>query len=86
MRARSSVYDPLWNKLKQSPGEPLIIAAHSSQHRRIYKAVVKRKYEDVVFQYQLSELGKTSTLSHESVGNTLRIVLTITFKVEGLFK
>lgn len=82
----ASVYEKAWNQLKENPNEPLVLAAHPAHHRRIYKAIIKRKNVDTVFHYLMSEQGKVAKLSKKSEAGSLKIFLTISFKVEGLFK
>ena len=84
---KSSVYAAAWNKLKSNPNAPLVIAAHPAYHRRIYKAIIKRKNEDAVFHYELTEQSKKSKLSKESEGHVLKIRLHISthVTVESMF-
>lgn len=81
-----SIYNPLWEQLKNNPDVPLIIAAHPAHHRRIYKAIIKRKDEDTVFKWILDEKGLRSKLSRTSEAGALKITLSFSLTVEGLFK
>lgn len=72
-----SKYSSCWKQLKQNPNEPLVIAAHKAHHRRIYKAVIKQKYEDSVWHLEMSDAELRGTLSKRSVGDMLEIRLTI---------
>lgn len=78
-------YQPGWIKLKSSPDKPLVISAHPSYHRRIYKAIIKEKDLDVVYKFECDEAGVQSRLSRSSVGNALTITLTLSPSIEALF-
>lgn len=73
----SSKYYSIWLRLKQSPNVPIKIAAHKALHRRIYKAIIKRKYEDSLWHLEMLESELQGTLSKSVVGDTLIVTLTI---------
>ena len=79
------MYEPVWNKLKNTPREKLVISAHKNLHRRIFKAVQKEKHQDLVYHLSLESEGKKSTLSKRSDGNALVITLAITHRLDGIF-
>lgn len=79
------MYQSAWNRLKNNPNEPLVISAHGKLHARIYKAIIKEKHMDNVYHLLLCEDGKTSRLSRVSDGNALKITLTVSITVEGIF-
>ena len=62
-------------QLKNNPDVPLVIAAHPAHHRRIYKAIIKRKDEDTVFKWIMDEKGLRSKLSKTSEAGALKISL-----------
>ncbi len=68
-----SKYQPIWNALKVQ-GEVSIVA-FPILHKRIRKAVIKRKDEDLGFKLELSEASKYAVLHIESQGNTLTFKL-----------
>lgn len=79
------LYEPAWNRLKNNPSEKLVISAHKSLHRRIFKAIQKEKHQDTVYHLELESEGKKSTLGKTSDGNALVITLAITYRIDGIF-
>lgn len=77
----ASIYQAAWNQLKNSPDDPLIIAASPLLHRRIYKAIIKRKDEDLVFKLQCAEAGLVLRLRRKSNGGQLTIFLESTLGI-----
>lgn len=69
-----SRYQPIWDQLK-AEGKCCIVA-HTCLHKRIKKAVIKRKDEDLAFKLLLSEQYKYARLSVSISGNS------ISFKLE----
>lgn len=84
---KASIYSGAWKRLKQFPNEPLIIAAHKALHRRIYKAIIKQKHEDSIWQYEMSEAELRGTLSRVSIGDQLvvRIQISKHVPIERMF-
>ena len=79
------VYEPAWVRLKTSPHETLVISADPRLHKRIYKAIAKEKHIDTGYHIELDMEGKTSKLSKVSEGNALKITLTLSYKLDGIF-
>jgi hypothetical protein len=69
-----SKYQPIWNQIKQQ-GSCKIVAP-TILHRRIIKAVIKRKDEDLGFKLLTSEAYKKAKLTYKRDGNTIHFVLT----------
>ncbi len=69
-----SKYQPIWNQLK-AEGICRIVAS-PLLHRRIKKAVIKRKDEDLGFKLTLAETGKYAKLNVTIEGNTVIFSLT----------
>lgn len=75
----SSIYDPVWERLKALPKKEaasrgVSINAPRHLHARILKAVVKRKWLDVGFKLAVSPAH--ATLTHASKGVILTFFLT----------
>ena len=68
-----SRYQPIWDQLK-AEGKCCIVA-HPVLHRRIKKAVIKRKNEDLGYKLLLSESCKYAKLSIKSNGNSITFSL-----------
>lgn len=79
------LYEPAWIRLKKNPAETLVISADKRLHRRIYKAIAKEKYMDTLYHIELDMEDKTSKLSKVSEGNALKVTLTVTYKLDGIF-
>lgn len=79
------LYEPAWNRLKNNPSEKLVISAHKSLHRRIFKAIQKEKHQDTVYHLMLESEGKKSTLAKTSEGNALIVSISITYRIDGIF-
>lgn len=78
-------YEPGWIKLRNDPSKPLLISAHPTYHRRIYKAIRKEKDLDVVYKLECEEAGNKATLSASSKGYALTIHLNIEPSLNNLF-
>jgi len=75
-----SKYDPLWQALKDLAQKPtkesakgVSIKAHPAHHTRIFKAIKKRKSNDV--GWKLSIYPKKDILYHTSKGNVMNLKL-----------
>ena len=68
-----SKYQPIWDALK-SQGKVSLVA-FPILHKRIRKAVIKRKDEDLGFKLMLSESFKYSILHIVEDGNTITFEL-----------
>ena len=77
-----SQYQQIWNALKKDGTVKL--TAPVVLHRRIVKAVIKRKYIDVGFKFLVGERGKKAKLSYSSVGSIIEFKLEYTLGVEDL--
>lgn len=53
-------------------------------HRRIIKAVIKRKYVDVGFKFLVGERGKRAKLFYKREGSIIEFKLVYTLGVEDL--
>jgi len=71
-----SIYDPIWEKIKKEGTAEVVVNRHL--HRRLIKAVKKRKYFDISYKIQLdphvpimhiSKLGNTIIFTLEIVKN-----------------
>lgn len=70
-----SKYAAIWAKLK-STGKCRLVS-DPSIHRRIIKAVIKRKDEDLVYKMLLAEENKKGRLAYTIDNNELIFVLTL---------
>lgn len=68
-----SKYLPIWNELK-TKGVATVIT-HPCLHRRIKKAVIRRKDEDLTYKFILSEQHKRAKLSTRIEGNAITFTL-----------
>jgi hypothetical protein len=68
-----SRYQPIWDALK-AQGQCRIVAP-LPLHRRIIKAVIKRKDEDLGYKLELSEKYKKAKLAYKIEGNTITFTL-----------
>lgn len=79
------LYQPAWIKLKSDPSIPLVIGADHKLHRRIYKAIIKEKWLDSVYNLDQQFKGYSTRLSKKSVGDILTITLHIIPYDDNLF-
>ena len=70
-----SRYKPIWDTLKKN-GTATVVT-NPCLHRRIKKAVIRRKDEDLAYKFMLSESHKRAKLSTRIEGNA--IIFTIRF-------
>ena len=75
-------YEPIWDQLKVQG--KCRIAAPQPLHKRIIKAVVKEKYNDVGYKFLLSETGKTARLSYSRKNSEITFKLTVTVGVDDI--
>lgn len=73
MKPVVSQYQPIWNTLKEKHTAKLV--APQAFHRRIIKAVTKRKDVDLGYKFQCSQQDKKAFLYHTSEGNTLTFTI-----------
>jgi len=71
-------YEPIWNKLKRD--KVVSITAHRALHDRIYKAVVKEKWKDIVFKLETEP--RAAILFHERTHSI--IIFKLKFFLRGL--
>jgi hypothetical protein len=76
-----SKYLPIWNKLKAD--KHVSVALPPPFHRRLIKAVIKRKDEDLAHKFLLSEAGKKQYLSYEIKDSVIHFKLS-TYYLNGL--
>jgi len=77
-----SKYEVIWTNLKKS--KSIAISAKSEAHRRIKKAVIKRKDIDLGYKYLLSEANQRAVLEFSSEGHILRITLHIKYRSDWI--
>jgi hypothetical protein len=83
MQARpQSQYLPIWNRLKLH-GTATIVAM-PALHRRIIKAVQKRRDRDLGFKLQLAEDGMKHEISWLIKGNTITFSLHKRISIYGI--
>ena len=75
-------YAPIWNELKDT--KKASIVAPKPFHARIIKAVIKEKYEDVGFKYQMQETGQRPRLEHITEGPMIKFRLVYDYVMEKL--
>lgn len=71
----SSKYSEVWNILKTTGFVRLAVLAH--QQNSLKRAIKKRKYKDLKFKYEISELNKIAYLEFQATGNILEVTLVI---------
>lgn len=76
-----SQYLPIWNKLKAD--RKVSVALPPPLHRRLIKAVIKRKDRDLAHKFLLSEEGKRQYLSYTIVDSVIHFKLS-TYYLNGL--
>jgi len=69
-----SRYQPIWDTLKQKHVAKLV--APEVLHRRIIKAVTKRKNVDLAYKVLCGEQHRKAVLNHSTEGNTITFSLT----------
>ena len=74
-----SLYDPIWNALKDSPGpiHTKSVVVNRNLHARIIKAVIKRKWLDVGFKVAIEP--KIAHLTYTREGNTITFYLSVVY-------
>lgn len=75
-------YQPIWQVLKDK--SICEVAAHTNLHRRIIKAVIKEKYNDLKFKLFLADKGKRAILEHTKKHNVITFTLVISIGVGDL--
>jgi len=65
----SSRYNPVWEILKKD--NTVAIAAMPQLHKRVIKAVLKRKNLDIAFKFSQAELGYRCKIEYQITGNTI---------------
>ena len=73
-----SVYEPAWQKLKANGHITLVIS--KGLHKRIYKAVTKRKNKDSLWLFQCAEQQVYYAISYELSDNGLILTIKLTPK------
>lgn len=73
MACEKSRYSPIWEELKKNG--TVTIVASPALHKRIVKAVLKRKNLDVGYKFQQSELGYDCFVSHKKIGTQVIFML-----------
>ena len=76
-----SKYLPIWNKLKAD--KKVSVALPPPLHRRLIKAVIKRKDEDLEHKFLMSEEGKKQYLSYTIQDSVVHFKLS-TYYLNGL--
>jgi hypothetical protein len=71
----SRKYQPIWEALKSK--RKCTIAAPKPLHKRIIKAVVKEKYQDLGYRFELEELEKSARISYTQKESMLEFKLTL---------
>lgn len=64
-----SRYQPIWNLLKEKHVAELV--APAALHRRIIKAVIKRKDVDLTYKFLCAEQHRKAKLSYTVEGNKI---------------
>jgi len=75
-------YEPIWMELKKK--HQVRIQIPRPLHKRLIKAVIKEKYNDVVFKFELGERGKAAKLSYIQQGVVIVFQLKISLGLEDL--
>lgn len=69
-----SRYQPIWDTLKKNNHAKLV--APVVLHRRIIKAVIKRKDVDLAFKVECGEQHRKAKLGYRVAGNAIEFYLT----------
>lgn len=75
-------YQPIWEELKRS--NTCKISANKSLHKRIVKAVIKEKYNDVNFKLYLADKGQKAVLTHTKKYSIIEFFLNVTIGLSDL--
>jgi hypothetical protein len=75
-------YEPIWDLLKSTGS--CTISAPRPLHSRIYKAVVKEKYNDLGYKVLLAETSQKALITHKRVGSTITFYLTKSIGTEDI--
>lgn len=73
MAQQQSKYAPIWEKLKTE--RKVSVAVPRPLHKRIIKAVIKRKDEDVAHKYLLGERGIKAKLHYDIQDSIIHFTL-----------
>ena len=71
-----SRYQLVWDTLKAYPEKEVKLAVVRVGHKRVKKAIIKRKDVDLAYKYAMQELNKVARLEFVSEGNVLTVILT----------
>ena len=66
-------YYAIWKQLKETGRAT--VAAPKPFHRRIIRAVSKEKYQDLVWQFEMSEAGTRKKLAYSTNASMIRFKL-----------
>ena len=77
-----SMYAGIWNKLKAD--KSCRVAADPKIHKRIVKAVIRRKDEDLGYKLLLENSRKKARLAYEFNGSQIIFTLKITYISLGI--
>ena len=77
-----SKYLPIWNQLKET-GE-CKVTAPPQFHKKIIKAVQKRRDRDPAFLYQLAEANRLHKIQARVSGTVITFTLTTYISIHGL--
>jgi len=79
---QTSRYLPIWISLKETG--VCRITAPPQFHKRIVKAVKKRRDKDLAFLYQLQEANRKHTIKYKIDGSVIQFKLHIELSLRGL--
>lgn len=68
-----SRYQPIWDTIKQTGVATIVAQPHL--HKRIIKAVIRRKDIDLTYKFICAESHKKAKLTYEIEGNTVKFTL-----------
>lgn len=77
-----SRYSIIWIKLKAE--RKVKLSAPALAHRRLRKAIIKRKDLDLGFKFEMSEQNRRPHLSFKSEGSVLTVELLTPFRSDWL--
>lgn len=77
-----SRYQAIWNQLKEK--KFVAVSTKAEAHRRLKKAVIKRKDRDLGYKYLMSESNRRASLEFVSEGHILKIFLRITVRSDWI--
>lgn len=75
-------YEPIWIKLKKD--KKVSLTAPPKSHKRIIKAVLKEKYNDITFRFECSQLSKRARIAHSIKGSVITFMLKFTIGMDDL--